>query len=346
MRSTSTGARRILVTGSARLDLYRHGGDSLQGRYHYLRLHPFSVAELGMSGRKDFQQLLALGGFPEPFLSGSKVEARRWSREYRSRLVTEDVASLEDVQDLGRMELLVLRLPQLVGAALSLNALREDLEVSHRTVSRWFDILERLYAVFRLPPFGAPGVRAVRKARKHHHFDWSLVPDEAGRFENLVASHLLKWVHFQQDTQGRDVELRYLHPRASAPALPLSTFAAWSERLRSGDCPPPILLRWSLAGGQEQCSRPGKEPRALFSRREKTPGFFSSPPPSFVAGRGQEQRGTVPFGDSPRGRNYCSTARGALGLYGWYPSGRALDSSSNMMRSSRGISFQREASVS
>ena len=29
------------------------------------------------------------------------------------------------------------------------------------------------------------------------------------RFENLVAAHLIKWVHFQQDTEGRDLELRY-----------------------------------------------------------------------------------------------------------------------------------------
>ena len=38
---------------------------------------------------------------------------------------------------------------------------------------------------------------------------WPVVPSEAARFENLVACHLLKWVHHQQDTQGRDVELRY-----------------------------------------------------------------------------------------------------------------------------------------
>ncbi len=209
LHDAAPGKRRILVTGSARLDLYRRGGDSLQGRYHYLRLHPFSVAELRLDRRKDFQQLLDLGGFPEPYLAGSKVEARRWSREYRTRLIREDVVSLESVLDLGRLELLVLRLPQLVGAPLSLNALREDLEVSHRTVSRWFEILERLYAVFRLSPFGAPGIRAVRKARKHYHFDWSLVPDEAARFENLVASHLMKWVHYEQDTEGRELELRY-----------------------------------------------------------------------------------------------------------------------------------------
>ncbi len=69
--------------------------------------------------------------------------------------------------------------------------------------------LERLYAIFRVPRFGAPRIRAVKKEQKHYHVDWSLVPADAARFENLVAGHLLKWVHFQQDTLGRDVELRY-----------------------------------------------------------------------------------------------------------------------------------------
>ncbi len=202
-------AQRILVTGSGRLDLYRFGGDSLQGRYHLLRLHPFSTAELGLQTPEDFRQLLRLGGFPEPYLSGSEVEARRWSREHRTLLVREDVTSLERIQDLGHLELLVLRLPELVGSPLSINALREDLQVSHKAISSWLAALERLYEVFRLPPFGAPRIRAVKKEQKHYHFDWSVVPGDPARFENLVACHLLKWVHFEQDARGRDLELRY-----------------------------------------------------------------------------------------------------------------------------------------
>ncbi len=202
-------SRRILVTGSARLDYYRFGGDSLQGRYHYLRLHPFSVAELGIRTQDDFEQLLRLGGFPEPFLSGSHRQARRWARDYRDRLMRDDVASLERIDNLGQLELMVMRLPELVGSPLSLNGLREDLSQSHRTVANWIDVLERLYAIFRIAPFGAPRIRAVRKIQKHYHFDWSQVADEGARFENLVASHLLKWVHWQQDVEGRDAELRY-----------------------------------------------------------------------------------------------------------------------------------------
>ena len=201
--------QRILVTGSARLDYYRHGGDSLQGRYHLLRLHPFSCAELSVETRDDLLQLLTLGGFPEPFLGGSEVEARRWSREYRNLLIREELADLERVDDLGTLELLVLRLPDLVGSPLSINALREDLQVSHKTAARWIEILERLYAVFRLAPLGSPRIRAIKKARKHYHLDWSLVPGDGARFENLVAVHLQKWVHHEQDVQGRDLELRY-----------------------------------------------------------------------------------------------------------------------------------------
>ncbi|HZA51080.1 MAG TPA: AAA family ATPase [Myxococcaceae bacterium] len=203
------GGQRLMVTGSARLEFYRYSGDSLQGRYHLLRLHPLSVAELDVKQQSELRDLLRLGGFPEPFFAGSAVEARRWSREYRNLLIREELTSLERVDDLGRLELLVLRLPELVGSLLSVNALREDLDVSHKTVERWIGMLERLFAVFRLPPLGAPRIRAIRKARKHYHFDWSLVEDGAARFENLVASHLLKWVHHEQDTRGRDLELRY-----------------------------------------------------------------------------------------------------------------------------------------
>jgi predicted AAA+ superfamily ATPase len=97
----------------------------------------------------------------------------------------------------------------LVGSPLSINALREDLQVNFATVARWLAVLERMYAVFRVAPFGAARIRAVKKEQKHYHFDWTLVKKAGPRLENCLACHLLKWVHFLQDSEGRDVELRY-----------------------------------------------------------------------------------------------------------------------------------------
>lgn len=66
--------QKILVTGSGRLDLYRFGGDSLQGRYHLLRLHPLSVAELGLESAADFSRLLTLGGgFQSRIFRGASI---------------------------------------------------------------------------------------------------------------------------------------------------------------------------------------------------------------------------------------------------------------------------------
>ena len=200
---------QILVTGSARLDLLRKSGDSLQGRYQHLRLHPLSVKELGLTTQEEFLQLMTLGGFPEPYFSGSAVEAKRWSTNYRSLLVNQESSSIENISDLSKLELLSLRLPELVGSPLSLNGLREDLQIAHKTVCRWMDILENIYMIFRLPPFGSPLIRAVKKEQKHYHYDWTLVQDAPARFENIVASHLLKWVHYQRDFFGEEMELRY-----------------------------------------------------------------------------------------------------------------------------------------
>ncbi len=199
----------ILVTGSARLDYYRRGGDSLQGRYHYYHMFPFTLSELDGPPFTTLKDLFKYGGFPEPFLKASEKESRRWSREYRFHMVREDLRDLEQVLRIDAIEKMVYRLPELVGSPLSLNALREDLQVSHQSVSRWIIMLENLYMIFRIYPFGAPKIRAVKKEAKHYHIDWALIEDEDSRFENMVACHLLKWCFFIQDTQGYHMELRY-----------------------------------------------------------------------------------------------------------------------------------------
>lgn len=200
---------KILVTGSARLDHYRKGGDSLQGRYHHFRIHPLSYAELRGRTPADLEDLLQLSGFPEPFFSSSAREARRWSREYASRVLEEDLVSLENVKDVSLLELLVAALPERVGSPLSLNGLREDLQVSHQTVSRWVDMLENLYLIFRIHPFVGSLLRSVKKESKHYHYDWTVARNRAIRYENLVACHLLKWCHFQQDYEGRNLRLHF-----------------------------------------------------------------------------------------------------------------------------------------
>ena len=205
------GLRSFLVVGSARLDYYRRGGDSLQGRYRYYRLHPFTLPELDTTALDDgTEQLLAMGGFPEPLFRGEDRFWRRWQRERLQRVVYEDLRDLEHVREISLLELLAGELPARVGSPLSVRNLRDTLEVAHETVQRWLAILERLYYCYRIAPFGAKRIRAVKKEQKLYLWDWSLVQDPGPRFENMVAGHLLKYCHFVEDAEGWPMELRYL----------------------------------------------------------------------------------------------------------------------------------------
>jgi len=201
----------FIITGSARLDYYSKGGDSLHGRYHYYRLHPFSPRELNpVPTKDDIQILLQFGGFPEPCLRGEEKFWRRWQRERLQRVIYEDIRDLENVKEISLLELLADELPGRISSPLSVKNLKELLDVAHETVERWLKIFERMYYCFRISPYGPPKIRAVKKERKLYLWDWSIVPDHGARFENFIASQLLKYCHFIEDTEGFRMELRFL----------------------------------------------------------------------------------------------------------------------------------------
>ena len=201
----------FIITGSARLDYYSKGGDSLHGRYHYYRLHPFSPRELNTNPTKDdIQLLLKFGGFPEPCLRGEEKFWRRWQRERLQRVIYEDIRDLENIKEISLLELLADELPGRISSPLSVKNLKELLDVAHETVERWLKIFERMYYCFRISSYGPPKTRAVKKERKLYLWDWSIVPDHGARFENFIASQLLKYCHFIEDTEGFRMELRFL----------------------------------------------------------------------------------------------------------------------------------------
>ena len=202
---------QFLVTGSARLDYYRKGGDSLQGRYFYYRLHPLSLLELNPNPTKtDLESLLKFGGFPEPFLRGGETFWRRWQRERLQKVIYDDIRDLEHVREISLMELLASELPNRVGAPLSIRNLRILLQIAPDTCERWVSIFDQMYYSFRIAPYGAPKIRAVKKEQKLYLWDWSIIEEKGYRFENLVACQLLKYCHFIEDTEGYNMELRFI----------------------------------------------------------------------------------------------------------------------------------------
>jgi len=206
----------FLVTGSARLDIYRRGGDSLMGRYHYWRLHPFTLDELpkGISPKEAFPRLMTVGGFPEPFLGGDERAARRWRRERFDRVLREDIRDLESIRNIQLLGIFLDLLRERVGGLITLSNLASDLQISYKTAQSWLDVLERMYLVFTVRPYTRSLPRAVLKPPKVYFFDnGDVLTGEGDRFENLVATSLLKRLHFLEDRDGYRYDLRYLRDK-------------------------------------------------------------------------------------------------------------------------------------
>jgi predicted AAA+ superfamily ATPase len=214
---TQKDIHKFLVTGSARLDVYHRGGDSMLGRYHYWRLHPFTLSEVPDSKIKHeeiFKRLMNVGGFPEPFLDGGETSARRWRRERMEKVIKDDIREIEGIRNISLMEAFLELLRTRVTGLVVLKNLSEDLQVSQATLKNWLEIFEKMYLVFIVKPYTSNLSRAILKPPKVYFFDNADVEeDEGARFENLVATHLLKTIQFLEDRDGYRYELRYLRDK-------------------------------------------------------------------------------------------------------------------------------------
>lgn len=229
---TQDGKSDIIVTGSARLNVYRKGSDSLLGRYYHFRLHPFSVSELlenqyyaepnklfdillsksrlSIQAVHAFEKLFEFGPFPEPLFAANTRVSNLWQRNRVEKIIREDLRDLSRLPELSQVEMLTSLLPERASQPLSIESLREDLEVAYTTVKRWLHYLNELYYFYSLKPYSKSLARSIKKESKLYLWDWSEIENKGARFENLIASHLLKYCDYLTDTGVGDFDLRYL----------------------------------------------------------------------------------------------------------------------------------------
>ena len=212
---TKPNHRSILVTGSARLEIFNQVGDSLAGRFFLHRLMPLSPAECKLVHQEySIDHFLQRGGFPEPFLCKESVDAKRWRLQYVDSLLRVDVLDFENIQNVKAIRLIFDLLRRRVGSPISYQSIAEDVGVSPNTVKKYIQILEALYIIFRIRPYSKNIARSLLKEPKIYFFDTGLVEGDGGViFENFAALCLLKHVHAKIDYQAEQHNLHYLHTK-------------------------------------------------------------------------------------------------------------------------------------
>jgi predicted AAA+ superfamily ATPase len=226
----------ILVTGSAKLDMFRKSGDSLAGRYFLFHLNPLTLRETlgqvsatGVPAESMFfvksrfdnvkyhddelAGLLEFSGFPEPFSNASKRFYQRWQTDYLDRIISEDIRDLTHIRELENISLLMKLLPERISSPLSINSLCNDLKTTFATVSSYIQALEMAYVLFRIRPYVKKVARAISKETKVYFYDWTKAATPASQFENYVAMELKALTDIWTDSGYGAFELRYVRTR-------------------------------------------------------------------------------------------------------------------------------------
>lgn len=228
---------KTIVTGSARLDLFRRSGDSLVGRYFLYHLLPLTLGELSLKGNHlekepssavDFieskisrdikvheilPQLLYFSGFPEPLVKARKDFYIKWKKLYVEKLIYEDLKDISQIQDMEKIGLLTDLLPDRIGSLLSINSLCEDLEVNFRTARNYLKALELLCFLFIVKPYTKNIARAVKKESKVYLYDWAKINDDSKKFENYVACELYSLISFWNDSGYAHFDLNFVRTK-------------------------------------------------------------------------------------------------------------------------------------
>lgn len=209
---TKPDTLRVLVTGSARLEVFHRMGDSLAGRFYIHHLFPFSLSEIKDSiFKNDLSRFLERGGFPEPFLSDDPIDAMRWRAQYIDSLIRTDIFDIEMVHHLKALENVLTLLRHRVGSPISYQSIAEDVGIAPNTVKKYIQLFEALFIVFRITPFSKKITRSLVKEPKIYFFDTGMVENDGGaRLENFAAVSLFKSLYAKNDTLGTDYALHYL----------------------------------------------------------------------------------------------------------------------------------------
>jgi hypothetical protein len=216
---TQNHIHQFLVTGSARLDTFKKGQDSMMGRFYSWRLHPLCLSELKndfaiKSTESALERLLRVGGFPEPFFAKNDIAVKRWRKERTQAVFRQDIRELENIRDLSLLEIFHDTLTERVSSGIVVSNIARDLEIAPKTGKNWLELLERSFALFLIRPYSKGLSKAILKTPKVYFYDNGEVRgDDGARFENLVACHLLKRIQFLEDSKGDRYRLCYLEDK-------------------------------------------------------------------------------------------------------------------------------------
>ncbi len=199
----------LWITSSSERILAKDILGYLVGRTTILRLYPFSfnefkrargikVDDVSMNDRLVWEHAI-FGGYPKVVLEEQPDLKVQILSDIRETLILKDVMLNFSIDRLSVIERLVEFLSINIGQVLSYETIRDTIQISHQTLEKYLDALEKSYVIKRVRPFYTNKTKELSKRPKIYFIDtglrnsviknWSIT---GPLFENYVFTELLK----------------------------------------------------------------------------------------------------------------------------------------------------------
>ena len=254
-RRSGRRAGRLLLLGSASVELLQQSGETLAGRVAFADLDPLDVTE-----SSDHDALWVRGGFPDSLLASSDARSLRWRGDFIRTYLERDIPQLGPRVPAETLRRFWTMLAHGQGGLLNAAQLGRGLGVDGRTVARYLDLLVDLLLVRRLPPWTSNEGKRLVRSPKVYVRDSGLVhallglgdketilghPVVGPSWEGFAIENLLRCAparirsSFYRATGGAEVDLVLEWPdgrtwmvevkRSIAPTLTRGFWSAWNE---------------------------------------------------------------------------------------------------------------------
>lgn len=225
---------QVIITGSSSEDLAEKTEEPLTGRkFEYVML-PLSFSELAKQTSpvdecRNLEQRMVFGAYPD-IITHAGDETER-IRQIGKGYLYKDILKHETIRRPELIDKILRALAFQIGQEVSFNELAQLIKSDEKTISKYIDILEKAFIVFRLPSFSRNLRNELKKARKIYFYDlgirnyvigdWRPIAarnqDEVGHlWENYLLAERLKWriknepdtrAFFWRNTLGSEIDL-------------------------------------------------------------------------------------------------------------------------------------------
>lgn len=167
---------KVIASGSSAFDLNNKLGEPLVGRAYWHEMFPLAQQEIKqyeniLETKRNLEERLLYGSYPDVYLLSSFEEKERYLRELVNSYLLKDIISFDGIRNSAKVYDLLRLIAYQLGKEISLLELGNQLGMSKNTVEKYLDLLEKVYVLKRVGAYSKNLRKEISKSSRWYFWD-------------------------------------------------------------------------------------------------------------------------------------------------------------------------------